>query len=603
MALNPTRAPFSGLRRKLVLAFDVGTTYSGISYSVLDPDRVPEIKGVTKFPAQDYISGASKIPTVIYYDRNGKVRAVGAETLRDGIQEQAEDEDWVKAEWFKLHLRSRLGPGAGSEITNKIPPLPPGKTVVQVFADFLVYLLSCASKYIHETHANGVALWNSVQGQIEFVLSHPNGWEGTQQSQMREAAVLAKLVVDTPAGNARLTFVTEGEASLHFAIQNGLPDGAMENGEGIVIIDAGGGTIDVSSYSRNMSGGATMSFEEISAPQCHFYGSVFVNDNARNFLKSYLANSPFVEDIDHIIRCFDKNTKPRFRNSNEPQYIKFGSIRDNDATVNVRSGQLKLEGRDLALFFKPSIDCVVQAVREQCQTAHKSISHVIFVGGFSASDYLLEQVTKGLSQTGLNVFRPESHVNKAVSDGAASFYLDHFVRSRISKVTYGHRMEPYYCADLADHRGRVSTAYTGPSGGLLVRNGFDVILPKNTSIPETKEFRRPYQFCYATAQEIMRIRDVPVVCYRGIVEVPKWTDIDPHNYTEICTIQVDLSQIPAIKTAKINGSGMYFAVNYEVIIIFGLTELKAQVAWLDRNNVEKRRSSFFQERGENIICS
>ena len=129
---------------------------------------------------------------------------------------------------FKLHLRSRLGPGAGTEMTDKIPPLPPGKTVVEVFADFLVYLLGCASKYIQETHASGVALWDSIKGQIEFVLSHPNGWEGTQQSQMRKAAVLAKLIEDTTAGNARLSFVTEGEASLHFAIQNGLPEGAMK---------------------------------------------------------------------------------------------------------------------------------------------------------------------------------------------------------------------------------------------------------------------------------------------------------------------------------------------------------------------------------------
>lgn len=114
------------------------------------------------------------------------------------------------------------------EVTDKILPLPLGKTVVEVFADFLVYLFSCASKYIQETHANGTHLWNSVKGKIEFVLSHPNGWEGLQQSQMRKAAVMAKLIKDTPAGNARLSFVTEGEASLHFAIQNGLPEGAVK---------------------------------------------------------------------------------------------------------------------------------------------------------------------------------------------------------------------------------------------------------------------------------------------------------------------------------------------------------------------------------------
>jgi len=31
-----------------LLAFDIGTTYSGISFAVLDPGQVPEIKPVTR---------------------------------------------------------------------------------------------------------------------------------------------------------------------------------------------------------------------------------------------------------------------------------------------------------------------------------------------------------------------------------------------------------------------------------------------------------------------------------------------------------------------------------------------------------------------------
>ena len=52
-----------------------------------------------RFPANEHITGASKIPTVIYYDLSGKVRAVGAEAMKEGICEIAEDENWVKAEW------------------------------------------------------------------------------------------------------------------------------------------------------------------------------------------------------------------------------------------------------------------------------------------------------------------------------------------------------------------------------------------------------------------------------------------------------------------------------------------------------------------------
>ena len=100
--------------------------------------------------------------------------------------------------------------------------------MVEVFGDFLKYLLECASSYIQDTHANGPDLWNSVKSDIDFVLSHPNGWEGTQQSEMRRAAVLAGLVPDNESGHSRLSFVTEGEASLHFSVENGLPDGVMK---------------------------------------------------------------------------------------------------------------------------------------------------------------------------------------------------------------------------------------------------------------------------------------------------------------------------------------------------------------------------------------
>ena len=44
----PTRSPYTGDAKKLVLGLDIGTTYSGISYAVLEPEEVPEIKGVNR---------------------------------------------------------------------------------------------------------------------------------------------------------------------------------------------------------------------------------------------------------------------------------------------------------------------------------------------------------------------------------------------------------------------------------------------------------------------------------------------------------------------------------------------------------------------------
>jgi hypothetical protein len=42
------RKPYAGSARLLVIALDVGTTFSGVSYAILEPGEVPKIHGVTR---------------------------------------------------------------------------------------------------------------------------------------------------------------------------------------------------------------------------------------------------------------------------------------------------------------------------------------------------------------------------------------------------------------------------------------------------------------------------------------------------------------------------------------------------------------------------
>lgn len=129
---------------------------------------------------------------------------------------------------FKLHMRPAHLQSDGDAVSQNLRPLPLGKKVVDVFADFLSYLFRCTRTYIAETYPNGERLLNSLADRIEFVLPHPNGWEGLQQGKMRDAAIKAGLIPDTAAGHARVRFVTEGEASLNFCIQNGFTEDAFE---------------------------------------------------------------------------------------------------------------------------------------------------------------------------------------------------------------------------------------------------------------------------------------------------------------------------------------------------------------------------------------
>ncbi|TFK26684.1 hypothetical protein FA15DRAFT_667159 [Coprinopsis marcescibilis] len=583
--MSDIRQPYVGPRRRLVLAFDVGTTYSGISYSILDPGHVPEIKGVTRFPAHEQISGASKIPTIIYYDKGGNVCAVGAEAMREGIYEQAEDEDWVKSEWFKLHIRPKTD--SSRQITAQIPPLPLNKSVIDVMADFLGYLFKCASTFIQDTHANGRDLWESVQGEIDFVLSHPNGWEGFQQTQMREAIVKAGLIEDTRKGHSRVSFVTEGEASLHFSIDNGLPARAMDKGDGVAIVDAGGGTIDVSVYSRYQGNdGEPATFKEIAPPQCHFQGSVFVSIHAKVFLEAFLGESDFLEDLDHIVRCFDKTTKVRFSSDKQPQYIKFGSTRDNDASCSIRFGQLKLAGEDVATFFEGSVKCIVEAVQEMKRISHKPIRHVVLVGGFAANDWLFNRVEAQLKEAEIVVSRPENHVNKAVSDGAISFYLDHKVTSRVAKFTYGQFRTAFYDEADPEHRARRGKTFMCASGEKLVPDFFAILLSKNTQVKEGKEFRQGFGLRSENKSDIQHVSS-SVWAYRGKNLNPRWKDVDPDLYTKLCSIEMDLSHIPLTPRAKAGGVGLFYYLGYDLVLSLSSVEMTAQIAW-EENGFEKR---------------
>jgi len=91
-----------------------------------------------------------------------------------------------------------------------------------VFADFLEYLHQCTQEYIQQTHFGGDQIWEDLEGEAVYVLTHPNGWEGAQQTTMREAAIEAGLVPDTTQGRSRIKFVTEGEASLHYCVSSNL---------------------------------------------------------------------------------------------------------------------------------------------------------------------------------------------------------------------------------------------------------------------------------------------------------------------------------------------------------------------------------------------
>ena len=100
------------------------------------------------------------------------------------------------------------------------PKLPKGKTIIDVFADFMRYLFDSTKELFITSEPNGELRWNSISNSIMLVLTHPNRWGGQQQIHLRNAAIKAGIVPDTPVWHTSVHFVTEGEASFSFCATN-----------------------------------------------------------------------------------------------------------------------------------------------------------------------------------------------------------------------------------------------------------------------------------------------------------------------------------------------------------------------------------------------
>ena len=170
--------------------------------------------------------GSAKIPSILYYDHYGDF--CGVENGVDFL----DDDEFLKMKWLEIVIRSpcktlmahrwklMISPEElSAEMKDQMSTnLPKGKTIIDVFADFMGYLFDSTKTLFKASEPNGEIRWNSVSKSIELVLTHPNGWGGLQQTQLRTAAIKAGIVPDTPAGRSKIHLVTEGEASFNFCV-------------------------------------------------------------------------------------------------------------------------------------------------------------------------------------------------------------------------------------------------------------------------------------------------------------------------------------------------------------------------------------------------
>ncbi|KIM20662.1 hypothetical protein M408DRAFT_125118 [Serendipita vermifera MAFF 305830] len=434
----------------IAITMDIGTTNSAVAFAYFCPGSRPRVQVVAHWPGQSRFNDGSKTPSIVSYQA-GRLKACAAQAMQD-----LEEDPKNVAYWFKLHLHpaTMLEPAASQ--TFEIPPLPAGVTIERVYADLMQYLMEHTQNFFEKTIPNGPQIWARARGTITVVLATPNGWDIREQAVLRRAAIRASLVKEETASQL-LQFVTESEASVHFALDHPQNDWIKRNVI-FAIIDCGGSTVDTTIYrcvSTNPLG-----LKEVCPSGCIQAGGIFINREVQKVLERKLKGTSFdnPEIIRSMVKVFETELKAEFDGVMENYGLRFGSINDNDPSLGINKGKITLSNEDL----EPAFDLVTKQINEHCVKSliQQRAKYAVLVGGLADSPYVRRALWRELKAKDIQLIPGGDSANKAAAEGAIISLIKQFVVARAAKATFGGCIRPQYDKKL--HRERKHTVRVYP---------------------------------------------------------------------------------------------------------------------------------------------
>ncbi|KAG8717707.1 hypothetical protein FRC08_006899 [Ceratobasidium sp. 394] len=581
-ATNAIPKPLRGIwegRSKIVIGIDVGTTQSGVAFTFLQQGANQAIHRVTQWPGQEASSMQSKIPTLVWYDLEGKAVSFGAEATSHQAQADAEDHGWRLAKHFKLHLHPS---DMKAKHDLKLDPLPDGVSLRRIYSDFLGYLLKHTQSFFEARIIDGAKIWEDYRSELEVVIAHPNGWGIREQTFLRAAAVDAGFT-STPSSRKRIRFVTEAEASVHFCIYHTNLGNRLQAGTKFAVCDAGGSTVDTTVYSVTTARPA-LRIEETKASACIQAGAIFVDDAAENYLRAVFMNASLSrEDMQEYttrgVKDFENAAKRNFLDVAKDQMIEIAGPRVNIPSIRARRGRMTIPGAIVKSFFDVCVDEIMASVDEQIEGT--DVSYILLVGGFGDSPFLRQQFKNRYEPQGCQVTLTNDSASKAVADGAIIWNNTSSVFGRAPRSSFGAKTTEMYDPTFFEHRGR--EVFTSCSGYKKVSGHWSQIVAKGVVLDVEAVDRKSFHRDYPEPDPDLEDFESNLYLYTG-EGVPRWATnrqgVLNDGFYKSCTITADLTNLSGALEPRVGMEGKrYWRLHFDVCIRFGGTELEAYLEW------------------------
>ncbi|XP_014009947.1 heat shock 70 kDa protein 12A-like isoform X2 [Salmo salar] len=453
----------------VVVAVDFGTTSSGYAYAFT---KEPEcIHTMRRWEGGDPGVSNQKTPTTILLTPDRKFHSFGY-AARDFYHDldPSESRHWLYLEKFKMKLHTTANLSIDTELH-----AANGKRVkaIDIFAYALAFFKEQALKELSDQA--GAEFDNT---NIRWVITVPAIWKMPAKQFMREAAYKAGLVPrDIPE---QLIIALEPEAAsiycrklrLHQMIdigtkntQNGFSPtenvgAGMTQGDRYVVVDCGGGTVDLTVHQIQLpeghlkelykaSGGPYGSIGidyEFEKLLCKIFGPDFIDQfkikrpaawvdlmiafesrkraAAPDRTNPLNINLPF-SFIDYYKKFRGHSVEHALRKSNV-DFVKWSS-----------QGMLRMNPDAMNALFKPTIDHIIQHLTDLFDKPEVcDIKFLFLVGGFAESP-LLQQAVQNMLHGRSRIIIPHD-VGLTILKGAVLFGLDPgVIKVRRSPLTYG----------------------------------------------------------------------------------------------------------------------------------------------------------------------
>ncbi|AWP14452.1 putative heat shock 70 kDa protein 12A-like [Scophthalmus maximus] len=453
----------------VVVAIDFGTTSSGYAYAFT---KEPEcIHTMRRWEGGDPGVSNQKTPTTILLTPDRKFHSFGY-AARDFYHDldPSESKQWLYLEKFKmkLHTTPNLSINTDLHAAN-------GKRVkaLDIFAYALAFFKEQALKELSDQMGG-----DFDNNDVRWVITVPAIWKMPAKQFMREAAYKSGLV--SRENPEQLIIALEPEAAsiycrklrLHQMVdlcthttQNGFSPtdnggSAASQGDRYVVVDCGGGTVDLTVHQIRLpeghlkelykaSGGPYGSIGidyEFEKLLCRIFGQDFIDQfkikrpaawvdlmiafesrkraAAPERTNPLNINLPF-SFIDYYKKFRGHSVEHALRKSNV-DFVKWSS-----------QGMLRMSPDAMNSLFKPTIDHIIQHLTELFEKPEVcNIKFLFLVGGFAESP-LLQQAVQNMLQGRSRIIIPHD-VGLTILKGAVLFGLDpSVIKVRRSPLTYG----------------------------------------------------------------------------------------------------------------------------------------------------------------------